>query len=147
MKIAKTSWHYRFNKFNNEHFEHRFDRERYTTCSYIRTTLASMFSATFKCAVILCMAAVILWVIGSMLAVPFVVFMGVMPYELAGVTCVVGWAFLVSALIIMLIGQIKEWIENIEFKTNDRPKKEPNVFTQAVIDKHNKFCTLVTAAD
>jgi len=147
LKIAKTSWHYRFNKFNNDNFESRFNRGHYTTCSYIRTTLASMLAATFKCAVILCVAAVILWVIGSMVVVPFVVFMGIMPYDLAAVTCVMGWIFLVGGLFILLVNQINEWIKNIEYKTNDRPKKEPNVFVQAVIDKHNKFCTLVTAAD
>lgn len=145
MKIAKTSWHYRFNRFNNEHFEDRFNYGCYTTCSYIRTTLASMFSALFKCAVILCVAGLILWVIGSMIVVPIVIYMGMMPYEMAGAFCLVGWIFTAAALATLLFGQIKEWIKNIKFKTDDRPKKEPNVFVQAVIDKHNKFCTMVTA--
>ena len=137
MKIAKTSWHYRFNRFNNERFEDRFNYGCYTTCSYIRTTLASMFSALFKCAVILCVAGLILWVIGSMIVVPIIIYMGMMPYEMAGAFCLVGWIFAASALAVLLFGQIKEWIKNLEFKTDDRPKKEPNVFVQAVIDKHN----------
>lgn len=145
MKIAKTSWHYRFNRFNNEKFEDRFNYGCYTTCSYIRTTLASIFASIFKCAVLLCVAGVILWVAGSMLAVPVMIYMGLMPYELSAVVCMIGWIFVVSALIVLLFGQIKEWIRNLKVKSGDRPKKEPNVFVQAVIDKHNKFCTLVTA--
>ncbi|MNI46901.1 hypothetical protein D3C73_1013890 [compost metagenome] len=65
--------------------------------------------------------------------------------EIPAVTCVVAWVFTAAVLLIVLLGQIKEWIQNLEFKTSDRPSKEPSVFVQAIIDKHNKFCTRVTA--
>lgn len=146
MKIATSSWHYRFNRFNNENFEARFQRGRYTTCSYIRTTLASILASIFKGFIILFFAAVILGVAASMLAVPVIIFMGMTPYEMPMMTCVVGWAFAIAALTILFIAQVKEWLESIEFR-DSKPKKEPNVFVQAIIDKHNKFCTLVTAAD
>lgn len=146
MKIAKTSWHYRFNRFNNENFEDRFNFGCYTTCSYIRTTLASIFASIFKGAIILAVISMLLGILGSMLVVPVLIFMGATSIpEIPGVTCVVGWAFTIFVMVVILAGQIKEWIKNLEFKTSDRPKKEPNVFVQAVIDKHNKFCTLVTA--
>lgn len=144
MKIAKTSWHYRFNRFNNEKFEERFEFGCYTTCSYIRTTLASMFAALFKCCILFGVACFILGMLGSMIVVPILIFMGTIPYELPTIICVIGWAFAIGALIILLTSQIKDWVSNLKFKS-DRPKKEPNVFVQAVIDKHNKFCTLVTA--
>ena len=146
MKIAKTSWHYRFNRFNNENFEDRFNYGMYTTCSYIRTTLASMFSALFKCCVLLVVACFILGMLGSMIVVPILIFMGTTPPELPTIVCAICWSFTIGALLILLAGQIKEWVENLKYKSA-RPKKEPNVFVQAVIDKHNKFCTLVTAED
>lgn len=145
MKISKDSWHYRFNDFSNDNFSYRFSKGQYTTCSYIRTTIASTFASLFKGFVILCMLAMVLGIVGSMIVVPFMIFMGSMPPELPTVTCVVAWVFTVAALIILLIGQTKEWIQNLEFKTSDRPTKEPSVFVQAIIDKHNKFCTRVIA--
>ena len=146
MKISKDSWHYRFNDFSNDNFSYRFSKGQYTTCSYIRTTIASTFASLFKGFIILCIIATILGVVGSMIAVPVMVFMGMTSIpELPAVTCVTGWVAVSVVLFVILVNQIKEWIQNIEFKTSERVKKEPSVFVQAIIDKHNKFCTRVTA--
>lgn len=146
MKISKNSWHYRFNDFNNDNFSYRFEKGVYTTCSYIRTTIASFFAFGFKCTAILCALALVAWIIGSMVGVPLMVFMGATSLsDVFVVPCVVGWALTVLILFVTLVAQIKEWFQNLEFKTSDRPSKEPNVFVQAIIDKHNKFCTRVIA--
>jgi len=147
LKIAKTSWHYRFNKSNNENFTYWFANEHYTTCSYIRTTIASMFSCLFKILFFLFIGGFILFVVGSMIGVPIILYMGKLPYELPGILCVIGWGFAIAGLVVMFIKYTKEWIENARLKAGSKPSKEPNVFVQAIIDKHNKFCTLVTAED
>lgn len=146
MQISKTSWHYRFNNFQNDNFVHRFNKGQYTTCSYIRTTIASIFAGMFKSFIILCVLGMALGIVASMIVVPIMVFMGATSIpELPAVTCVVAWIFAIAVLIILLMSQIKDWFQNLEFKTSDRPTKEPSVFVQAIIDKHNKFCTRVTA--
>lgn len=146
MKISKNSWHYRFNDFNNDNFTYRFENGVYTTCSYIRTTIASFFAFAFKCAFLLCIAGIILWIIGSMIGVPVMIYMGVTSiHELLVGPFIVGWLAVIVVLIITLAKQIGEWIDARGTTFNNRPKKEPNVFVQAIIDKHNKFCTRVIA--
>lgn len=148
MQISKTSWHYRFNKWQNDNFSSRFNRGHYTTCSYIRTTIASTFACLFKAWIILLVISCILGLIGCMVVVPIMIFLGSASIpELPGVMCVVGWLMVIVILAIVLVNQIKNWIDNLETKFKDRPVKEPNVFVQAVIDKHNKFCTRVVAED
>lgn len=147
MKIAKTSWHYRFNKANNENFTYRFANEHYTTCSYIRTTMASMFACLFKILFFLIVGCFVLFWAGSMIGVPIILYMGKLPYELPAIMCLIGWAAVAFALTVLFVKQVKEWIENARLKAGSKPSKEPNVFVQAIIDKHNKFCTLVTAED
>lgn len=145
MKIAKTSWHYRFNNFNNSSFEHRFDRGRYTTCSYIRTTIASFLSAIFKGFIILIVAAFAALMVGCMIVTPISIYLGINPYDVFGFLCVVGWVIVTIGLTVAFVSDVTERCRNFQFKATERVKKEPNVFVQAVIDKHNKFCTLVTA--
>ena len=82
-----------------------------------------------------------------MIGVPIILYMGKLPYELPAVLCLIGWLAVIIALAILFIKQVKEWIENARLKAGSKPSKEPNVFVQAIIDKHNKFCTLVTAED
>lgn len=148
MKISKDSWHYRFNNFNNDNFDYRFNKGVYTTCSYIRTTIASFFAFGFKCFAILCALAFVLWIVGSMIYVPAMVYLGATSInELLAVPCIVGWVAVIVVLAVLFANQVKEWIHNLSAKLDDRPTKEPNVFVQAIIDKHNKFCTRVIAED
>jgi len=148
MKISKDSWHYRFNDFSNDNFSYRFSKGTYTTCSYIRTTIASFFATLIKCVFVLCIAGMALWIVGSMIGVPIMIYMGITSIsELIGVPCIIGWIAVIVVLAALFASQAKEWVHNLSAKLEDRPKKEPNVFVQAIIDKHNKFCTRVIAED
>lgn len=143
MKITKDSWHYRFNNWQNAMFEYHFDTGRYTTCSYIRTTIGSAFSAFFKGLTALCFLGIFLFIAGSMLIVPAMVFMGQMPPEMPAVVCVTSWAIAAFVLLILFVRYTTEWFESR--RNSSSQSKEPNVFVQAIIDKHNKYCTRVTA--
>lgn len=146
MKISKSSWHYRFNKFMDDDFTYEFSEGQFTTCSYIRATIGSMFTALFKSVVLMIFGAFGLFFVGSMIGVPIVVFLGKVPYELSAILCIVGWAFAAAGLLVLFAKQVQEWMKARRSKTG-AVKKEPSVFVQAIIDKHNRFCTLVTAED
>lgn len=145
MKISKNSWHYRMNRWNDDDFVAKFKAGRYTTCSYVRVTIGTILALFVKIAALLAIASLIGFVVGSMFVVPTLVYMGIAPYELAGIMCVAGWIMTICFLVYALIDQIQMWLKHRAESAEDRPKKEPNVFVQAIIDKHNKFCTLVTA--
>lgn len=146
MKIAKTSWHYQLNRNSNEHFEYWFDKGRYTTCSYVRRTLVSMLALMFKSIMCLAGLATIVFVVGSMLVVPVMLYMGHKPHDIPGIMCLIGWIFAIMFSLFVILSKVKEILERPSRKPfKARKKKEHGVFVQAIIDKHNKFCTLVTA--
>lgn len=146
MKIAKSSWHYRFNNWSNQFFAHKCERGHYTTCSYVRTTIASMLSVLFKGLILLFLFGGFCFVSGSMIIVPIISLMGHAPYEAAAVFCVCGWIAAAFDAVAFLLNRAQKWIKNSADKEN-ASKKEPSVFIQAIIDKHNKFCTLVKTED
>ncbi|MNE95734.1 hypothetical protein D3C80_1938650 [compost metagenome] len=86
-------------------------------------------------------------VVISMFVVPGMIYFGHEPAEFAGGLALVGWVFFISIALILGLDKAKKALENRRRKARpfERRKKEPGVFVQAIIDKHNKFCTLVTA--
>ena len=146
MKIAKTSWHYRLNNNTNEHFAYWFDKGRYTTCSYVRRTIASMFVVLFKSLLMLGGICTLGAVVVSMIAVPISLYMGIKPHDIPGILCLIGWVFALMLSLFVVFSKAKDIIDRASVKPfKTRKKKEHGVFVQAIIDKHNKFCTLVTA--
>lgn len=147
MKISKTSWHYQLNRNTNEHFEYWFDRGRYTTCSYVRRTAASVLVTLFKGTVILAGILTLIAVLYSMVAYPISHYLGHATNQVVEALAVVGWIFAVIAALFVIVYTTQRWVEKRASKSRpfERRKKERSVFVQAVIDKHNKFCTLVTA--
>lgn len=147
MKISKNSWHYRLNSSSNEHFAYWFDRGRYTTCSYVRRTLMSLAVTFFKGAVILAGALTLLGVLYSMIAYPISHYLGYATNQIVEAMALVGWIFTIIGVLFGIIYTIHSWAEKRARKSKpfERRKKEHGVFVQAIIDKHNKFCTLVTA--
>lgn len=147
MKISKASWHYRLNASSNEHFTYWFDRGRYTTCSYVRRTLTSLTATVFKGTVIAAGILTLLGLLCSMIAYPVAHSLGYVTSPIVEAMALVGWTFTALALLFGLFYTIHKWLE----KRRDtsmwpkRTKKEHGVFVQAIIDKHNKFCTMVTA--
>lgn len=139
MKITNTSWHYRFNKLvQQEKFTNRAERGRFTTCSYIRTTITSLFKGAFNCLLVVVLGILVSWVALSALIVPFYIWLtSTVPTDAFLVPCVLVWVVVALGLVVALCKQLKERLEE-KFEGY-----QPNVFVQAIKDKHNKFCTRV----
>ena len=139
MKINASSWHYRFNSFVQEdRFTYNADRGRLTTCSYIRTTIFSVFQGIFKSIVLLLISLLALLFVGSMIGVPISILFGYVPADVFVGPAAICWIVATFGLLLLFIKQLKE-----RFSASFEPDSEPNVFFQAIRDKHNKFCTRV----
>lgn len=138
MKISSTSLHYRFNaKVQSDKFTDKAERGRFTTCSYIRTSLYSVVQALWFTFVAFLASFLVLWVVGSAIWVPIsIFFLNGTPVESALAAAAVFWVLVGIALAVMTFKFINaRYIAPV--------LKEPNVFIQAIKDNHNKFCTRV----
>lgn len=136
MNISSTSWHYRFNKFVQGYaFSDRALRGQFTTCSYIRTLIFSMISGATKAVVTFLLGVLAATFVLSGIIVPILIwFTDIQPAEPFGPFALIFWGIVAFCLL------TKERIKRINW---DRKPKEPNVFIQAIKDKHDKFCTRV----
>lgn len=148
MKISKTSLHYRFNNFiQGGDFRMRAIEGRFTTCSYIRTCIASVFGGIFKLVILIALLVAVLTFLACMFGVPIAIFMGYVPADKAIPPCVVGWAAVAFGLFVLMCKQTNQCIKNARARAmKNYVSPEPNVFIQAIVDKHNKFCTRVEVA-
>jgi hypothetical protein len=138
MKITSTSWHFRFNsKIQNDRFTDKARCGRFTTCSYIRTSIYSVVQALWFTFLACFTAIVIGCAIGCAIWVPFSIFFlsGTPPGEALTAASVV-WGLIAFGLLVMT------W-KYVEPRFVAPAIKEPNVFIQAIKDHHGKFCTRV----
>lgn len=138
MQISNRSWHYRFNaKIQSDTFTNKAACNRFTTCSYIRTTIYSVMQALWFTFLACVVAAFVGGALGAALWVPFsIFFMNGVPNEVAVVTACVVWALIAFGLAVLT------WLF-IKPRFVEPMLKEPNVFIQAIKDHHGKFCTRV----
>lgn len=142
MNISSTSWHYRFNKFVQGHaFSERALRGRFTTCSYIRTLIFSMISGVTKSIVVAIISVFFATAIISGVVIPILIwFTSVQPAEPFNFMAILFWGCVAFCLLFAFCKFTKDRIKRINW---DRKPKEPNLFVQAIKDKHDKFCTQV----
>jgi hypothetical protein len=140
MQINSRSLHYRFNSLvQSDKFTDRALCGRFTTCSYIRTCLYSLLKGAFNSVVGLLLAIIVSWILGSALIVPVLIFFfDSHPIDLFIVPTVAVWGCVVVGLAVLFIKQVKE-----RLKKSFKPSTTRSVFVQAIVDKHNKFCTRV----
>lgn len=145
MKISSQSWHYRFNRLVQGHsFSERARRGQFTTCSYIRTIIFSMISGATKALVVAIISALLATAIISAIVVPILVwFTSVQPAEPFVGFAVFMWIVVAVVLLFITTKYTKDAIKKVNWT---RKPKEPNLFIQAIKDKHNKFCTRVEVA-
>lgn len=143
MKISNQSLHYRFNKLvQGNNFVDRVYGKRFTTCSYVRTTLFSLMKGGVNCLLFLILACFAVFVVGSAVGVPLIImFSTYVPADPFIGVCGIIWVLVVLFLLNSLFGQIRKRMKD-SFR-----RYEPNVFVQAIRDKHNKFCTRVEVAE
>jgi len=141
MKISDKSLHYRFNKLVQGHaFEYRAVKGRFTTCSYVRTTIFSAISGLCKSFVIALLAGLVLSVVYSTFAVPVMLFaLNLQPNGFMMGASTMGNVVIVLAL----MGLLNEMLKQRALGRQQSKPREPNVFIQAIKDKHAKFCTRV----
>lgn len=137
MKISKDSWHYRFNDYIQSDFGYRAEREVFTTCTYIRTTIRTMFEAAFKLSLILFFVTLGALVVGSAIYLPIAKLFAlpllgfVEPF--AGVTYAV-----ITAL---LLGTGYE--KFLKPALERRREQKISLLRQAMKDKKEGICTIV----
>lgn len=142
MIISNLSWHYRFNKFvQGNAFVDRALSGRFTTCSYIRTLIFSVISGATKAVVTFVLGILAATFVLSGLIVPILIwFTDIQPAEPFGPFALVFWGIVAFCLLFAFCKYTKDRIKRINW---DRKPKEPNLFIQAIKDKHDKFCTRV----
>lgn len=138
MKISSSSWHYRFNaKIQSDKFTNRAECGRFTTCSYIRTCIASVFQGAWYAFLICFLAVFIACVLGSAIWVPIsIFFMSGTPTGFPLAAALIVWILIAIGLLVLMWKQVKPYY-------NVKVHQEPNVFFQAIKDHHGKFCTRV----
>lgn len=145
MKISKASWHYRFNRLvQGDAFVDRARRGQFTTCSYIRTIIFSVIAGITKAVVCAILGALVATAAVSAIVVPILVwFTGIQPAEPFVGMAVFMWGVVALILVVVTAKLTKDRLKRVNWS---RKPKEPNLFIQAIKDKHNKFCTRVEVA-
>lgn len=143
MKISKASWHYRFNRFvQREDFRYNIEAGRYTTCRYVRTTAHSVLKSVVLTIGAIAIAVVLLFMLFSMFNVPYQYMFG----NSAGleekdiVAAVVCWFMVFAVSATSTVTEIKKYMNK---RSSTLKPKQRSVFTQAIIDQHDKICTRV----
>lgn len=137
MKISKQSWHYRFNNYVQDGFASRVRHDTFTTCSYIRTTIASAFTGLFKLFIIFMLSLFLATLVGSGVYLPFAVGFGLPLTEPFNVFGVIFWFFAV----LLLAAYVYESF--IKERLAERREKKLNVLRQAMADQKAGICTIV----
>lgn len=156
MNISRKAWHYRFMaKFGSDNLKYQLRNETktYTTCTYIRALLATMFSLGVFCTSVL---AVVLVAIGLVVCMGFMAFTlvtaGALPPEptVALVIGFIGWMFVVVLGGMLILYILTGWVSDlISKKAADHRRKarlkkqEPGVFKAALKDRKDGICTIV----
>lgn len=141
MQISKNSWHYRFNNYVQDGFASRVRHETFTTCTYIRTTIASAFAGLFKLLVILLLGGFALTVLCSGVYLPFAVGFALPLNEPVTVFGAVFWGFAT----LFLVAYVYERF--VKDRLADRREKKLNLLRQAMADQKAGICTIVEFKD
>ena len=157
MNISRKSWHYRFMmKFGGDslNLDLISGRKQFTTCTYIRALLGTMFSVFAFCCGVLFVALAAIATLGAMGYTAFIAFTtGGLPPQptLTLVLGFVGWMIAVMCsgvwLVVNGLNLLLKFIskKHAQRQRAKRLKKqeEPSVFAKALKDRKDGICTLV----
>lgn len=137
MKISKQSWHYRFNNYVQDGFASRVRHDTFTTCTYVRTTIASLFTGLFKLLTLLIMLGVTVAFICSGIYLPVALGFGLPIAEPFNVFGVVFW--------IGFVAGVGVYVHERYFKEKlaVRRERKLDLLRQAMADKKAGVCTIV----
>lgn len=134
MKVSKKDATYRLCAYWFNDFEHRVENGKHTTCSYIRACVHALFNCVFAVVGGLGIIGAILFLLYSMVAVPFLVIIGGAVTELLLVFGIGGWGITIIAIGTMLGGKLFTFWKEASYTRLLKAAKE---------DKKNKICTIV----
>lgn len=147
MQISKNSWHYRFNNYIQDGFASRVRHDTFTTCTYIRTTIASAFTGLFKLLFILLLGAVAVALVCSGVYVPFALAFTLPLTESITFFGIIFWGFTFTSMFIAACIYGLTIKERLADRLADRREKKLNLLRQAMADQKAGICTIVEFKD
>lgn len=144
MQISKNSWHYRLNNnLQGYSFVDRIYARRFTTCTYIRTTIRSMFQLLFTIAVIVTMAVGALSLIINAAWVPLAVWLDLPFLKEMIVPALAVWFISTGMGVIYLLSEVSK---RVRTKLSERHEKKLNLLEQRIKDGKEGICSIVEVA-
>lgn len=141
MKISKDSWHYRVNdKIQGYSFRDRARGRKFTTCTYIRTTMRSLLQGLLYAILLVLLAVAAGTMIGMMLYVPLAAVTGWGVSHHMIIPCVVGWGWLFILGIAWVCSKVGPMIRE---RLSDRYERKLSILEQRVKDGKEGICTIV----
>lgn len=141
MKISKDSWHYRLNDIIQGYsFRDRARNRKFTTCTYIRTTVRSLIQGLLYAVLLVALALGAGALIGLMLYVPLAAVSGWVIHPGFIVPAVVGWGWAAIFGIVWVFGKIGPYIRE---RLSDRYERKLSILEQRVKDGKEGICTIV----
>lgn len=141
MQVSKKSWHYRFNsQLQGSSFRDRVGSRKYTTCTYIRTTLRSIAQAGLYTFLGLLALSIVLIIFANMIYVPLAAIVGWdFAKGMVGV-CIVGW-FWATVLVCSLAWNTHK--ARIKKLLGAREARNLTLLEQRIKDGKEGICTIV----
>lgn len=141
MQISKNSWHYRFNsQIQGYSFRDRAAGRKFTTCTYIRTTLRSLSQGIAYTVLGALFAGLVLLYLYCMVQVPVAWLFGFEIMKGALVPCFIGWAgvamFSLWALVLYIHDLVRPGL-------NARHERKLSLLEQRIKDGREGICTIV----
>jgi hypothetical protein len=144
MQISKNSWHYRLNeKAQSYSFEDRVRNRRFTTCTYIRTTIRSMFQVAFMVAVLLALTVAVVGIILNALWTPLAIWLGLPLIKSFITLAVVTWFGVCLAGAAYIFSHFSKIVRT---KMSERYDKKLSLLEQRIKDGKEGICTIVEVA-
>lgn len=141
MQISTTAWHYRLNtNVQSYSFDDRIRARRFTTCTYIRTTIRSMFQLLFTIAVIVALGVAAIGLVLNAVWVPLAIWLD-LPFDKNQLPpAAIFWVVLTGLGIINLVIAISK---PLRAKLSERHEKKLSLLEQRIKDGKEGICTIV----
>ncbi|MDX9668677.1 hypothetical protein [Pseudomonas sp. P8_250] len=144
MQISKSSWHYRLNeKAQGYSFVDRVRSRRFTTCTYIRTTIRSTLLAAFFIAALATIFLVASGLVVNALFTPIAILLGMPFIKLLVVPALITWSAVCLAAVAYLFSHFSKIIRA---KMSERYDKKLTLLEQRIKDGKEGICTIVEVA-
>lgn len=141
MQISKSSWHYRFNsQLQGSSFRDRATKRKFTTCSYIRTTLRSALQSVCYALLIAIAFLVVGFTLSCAVYVPIAAVFGYSILKSTLLPCAVGWAWIMFGVFALISNK---YGRSIRSKLSAHQERKLSILEQRIKDGKEGICTIV----